>query len=127
VFEQPADPAVQTRHVEGLCRLTLLGLLPALAGRNLPAFGEALEEFNRRAGEPFAASQGGEYAGPAVAEAVAFLRRQGVRAVGQSSWGPTVFGVTDGTTKAEEVARAARAVFRNPSAVWVAAAWTGRG
>src|SRR5207244_3042946 len=47
-----------------LCRLVLLGLLPALHERDLPAFGEALYEFNRRVGEVFRPWQGGVYAHP---------------------------------------------------------------
>jgi beta-ribofuranosylaminobenzene 5'-phosphate synthase len=78
---------------DALCRIVLTGMLPALAGRDLDAFGEALHEYNARAGEAFAAEQGGSYADPAVAELVGLLRRAGVKGVGQSSWGPTVFAV----------------------------------
>lgn len=78
---------------DALCRLTLLGVLPALLQRDLPAFSEALFEFNYKVGEAFAAIQGGPYAGPAVAELVAFIRGQGVSGVAQSSWGPTVCAI----------------------------------
>jgi len=81
------------RRTESLCRLALLGLLPALADRDLPAFGEALHEFNRRAGEWFLPCQGGHYADAATEERITWLRRQGIRGVGQSSWGPTIFAV----------------------------------
>jgi predicted sugar kinase len=43
----------------------------------------------------FAAAQGGTYSSMRVAELVGFIRRQGVAGVGQSSWGPGVFAVTD--------------------------------
>jgi predicted sugar kinase len=59
----------------------------------LAAFGDAVHEFNRRAGEPFAAAQGGAYASPAIAELIVELRALGIRGVGQSSWGPTVFAM----------------------------------
>ena len=95
-----------------LCRLVLLGMLPALAEHDLEAFGEALYDFNCRAGEPFAPVQGGVYAGPRIAEVVAFVRQQGVRGVGQSSWGPTVFAVTEDEAGAEGTgAEDARAVY----------------
>jgi beta-RFAP synthase len=84
-----AAPALTER----LCRLVLLSLLPALAEADLEAFGEALFEFNVLAGEFFAPLQGGTYASPQVAERIAFLRREGVRGAGQSSWGPSVFAV----------------------------------
>jgi beta-RFAP synthase len=80
---------------EALCRLVLLGMLPALAEEDLSAFGEALFDFNARAGEVFAPAQGGTYAGAAVEELIEFIRRQGVAGAGQSSWGPGVFAVTD--------------------------------
>jgi beta-ribofuranosylaminobenzene 5'-phosphate synthase len=94
------------RTSEVLCQLVLLGMLPALAENDVDAFGEALFEFNVRAGEPFAAIQGGTYSAPAVAELVAFLRGLRVRGVGQSSWGPTVFAVPGDEQQATHLARA---------------------
>jgi beta-ribofuranosylaminobenzene 5'-phosphate synthase len=60
---------------------------------DIDAFGEAIHEFNRKAGEPFAASQGGVYASAEIARLIADVRECGVRGVGQSSRGPTVFAV----------------------------------
>jgi beta-ribofuranosylaminobenzene 5'-phosphate synthase len=82
-------------RTDALCRLTLLGMLPALVERDLAAFGEAVHEFNRKAGEWFAAWQGGVYSHPRVAELIALLRREGIRGVGQSSWGPAVFAIAE--------------------------------
>jgi beta-RFAP synthase len=90
-FEQLAlssSPAMTDR----LCRLVLLGLLPALVEEDFAAFSEALYEFNVRVGELFAPVQGGVYSDARTAGLVAWLRREGVVGVGQSSWGPTVFG-----------------------------------
>ena len=95
----PADDA--------LCRLLLLGMLPALADRDLPAFGEALHEYNVRAGEPFRSAQGGTFAAGS-AELIAWLRKQRLAGVGQSSWGPTVFAVVGDPERAETTAAAAR-------------------
>jgi beta-RFAP synthase len=80
-------------RTEALCRLTLLGILPALLERDLPAFGEALHEFNRKAGEWFQVWQEGVYSHPRVAELVDAIRGQGTAGAGQSSWGPTVFAI----------------------------------
>src|SRR5581483_5142729 len=88
-----------------LCRLVLLGMLPALAEEDIDAFGEALFDFNARVGEAFAPVQGGTYAGRRAAEAVALVRRQGVRGVGQSSWGPAVFAVVADPDRADDLAR----------------------
>ncbi len=83
----------RNQQTDALCRLALLGLVPALAAEDLPAFGAALTDFNRRSGELFAPVQGGPYASPRVAAVVAWLRAHGVAGVGQSSWGPTVFAL----------------------------------
>jgi beta-RFAP synthase len=99
-----AQLAASPTRTDLLCRLVLLGLLPALAERDLPAFGEALYEFNRRVGEAFAAAQGGAYAGPVVTGLVEWFRRQGVSGVGQSSWGPTVFAVVADEERGRDLA-----------------------
>jgi beta-ribofuranosylaminobenzene 5'-phosphate synthase len=98
-FQQLLDTGVASATTAALCRLALLGMLPALVERDLTAFGEALHEFNARVGEAFAPVQGGIYAHPRLAEVVAFLRAQSVPGVGQSSWGPAIFAVV-----AEDVA-----------------------
>jgi predicted sugar kinase len=87
-------------------------MLPALQGHDLPAFGEALYDFNLRAGHAFAAVQGGPYASRRAAELVAFLRRQGIRGVGQSSWGPAIFAVAEDSARAVDLAGRIRKHFR---------------
>jgi beta-RFAP synthase len=81
------------RETDVLCRLVVLAILPSLVERDLPAFGDALYEFNRRAGEMWKPWQGGPYSTSKAAEIVDFLRASGVRAAGQSSWGPAVFAI----------------------------------
>lgn len=76
-----------------LCRILLLGMLPALVEHDLAAFGEALCEFNRRVGEMFAPWQGGVYANPQTASVIEWLRGRGIKGVGQSSWGPAAFAI----------------------------------
>jgi beta-RFAP synthase len=92
-------------RTDALCRVVLLGMLPAAVAGDLDAFGEAVHEFNRWAGEPFARSQGGTYAGGGVAELVAAIRAQGVRGVGQSSWGPAVFALVGSEESARGLLR----------------------
>jgi beta-RFAP synthase len=96
---------------DALCRLVLLGMLPALAEGDLPAFGEGLYEFNRQVGEMFRPVQGGAYAHPRTEEAVALLCRLGVHGAGQSSWGPAVFGVAGDEGQAQSAAARLRARF----------------
>lgn len=91
--ERAAFASASAGDPEGLRRLADDAILPAARAGDAAAFGEAVHEFNRRAGEPFARAQGGPYASPAVADLIAELRSRGTRGVGQSSWGPTVFAV----------------------------------
>ncbi len=96
--------AARPSATDRMCRLLLLGVLPALAGGDLDAFGEALHEYNVRAGEAFAPAQGGTYSTPRVAELVAFIRSQGVKGTGQTSWGPAVFAVAGDEDRARALA-----------------------
>ncbi len=91
--ERDAFAAAAGGDPDALRRIAETAILPAAQAGDLEAFGEAVHEFNRRAGEPFAAAQGGPYASPAIAELIADVQTLGVRGVGQSSWGPTVFAV----------------------------------
>ncbi len=93
------DAAPQGR-TDQLCRLVLLGLLPALVNRDFAEFAEHLHRFNQLAGEAFRAVQGGGYASPRVHEQVEYLRGLGVKGVGQSSWGPCVFVLTSDAEQA---------------------------
>ena len=81
-------------HTDDLCRLTLLGMLPAVLEHDLPAFTAALGEYNAKSGELFAPVQGGPYTSGPVSELIAHIRGLGFEGVGQSSWGPAVFTVT---------------------------------
>ncbi len=53
---------------------------------------QVIEEYTSFAATLFVAQQGGPYNGPQVTEAVQSAKRVGLRGVGQSSWGPAVFG-----------------------------------
>ena len=93
-----------------LAQLAFTGIWPALLEADYATFGDALHEYNRLAGEPFAADQGGAYASPAIAATVARLRELGVTAAGQSSWGPTVYGICESPEQAEAVRHELREV-----------------
>jgi beta-ribofuranosylaminobenzene 5'-phosphate synthase len=80
-------------------------IVPAAERGDLVVFGEAVYEFNRRAGEPFAIAQGGVYASAEAERLIAELRELGVRGVGQSSWGPTVFAVVGDSDAALSLVR----------------------
>ena len=56
-------------------------------------FSHALAEYGERCGELFAHSQAGLYSSSAMEEVANRLKKNGILGVGQSSWGPTVFGL----------------------------------
>lgn len=108
----PAFPAATAGH---LCRLVLMRMLPALAEHDLDSFGRAVTEVQERVGDHFAPAQGGgRFASPAVAEAIEAMKALGVAGVGQSSWGPTGFGVVGSQAEAERVVAALALKNRMP-------------
>lgn len=101
----PAPDAAEVAHVS---HLVLMALLPALAEGDLPAFGAALSEVQRVTGGWWAPAQGGAFAPGASAALVAAMAAWGAHGVGQSSWGPTVYGIADGERAGAVLAARAR-------------------
>ncbi len=91
-------------------RLVLTALLPGLVTGDIDEFGAALSEIQREIGSMFAAQQGGVFH-PRAAPVVEALHALGVGAVGQSSWGPAVYGIVDGPERAADVAGRLRATL----------------
>ncbi|HEY1569268.1 MAG TPA: hypothetical protein VGF68_19730 [Solirubrobacteraceae bacterium] len=91
-----------------VARLLLTALLPGLMAGDIDEFGTALTAIQRDIGSMFAARQGGVFH-PRAAPVVEALEGLGVRAVGQSSWGPTVYGIVASPERAAEVADGLRA------------------
>ncbi len=98
-------PKVDERETDRLCRLVLLGVLPAAAEGDLEAFGAALEELQQRVGEAFAPVQGGRFAHQELPGMIELMRKSGLKGVGQSSWGPALYGFA----REDEEAREAQA------------------
>ncbi len=90
-----ALPPFPDEQAAQLCRVVLLGALPALAEADIVAFGAAVSELQRVTGDHFAPAQGGRFASPRVAAALAWLEQAGVPGLGQSSWGPTGFALVE--------------------------------
>jgi beta-RFAP synthase len=84
-------------------RLLLTALLPGLLTGSIGEFGVALAEIQREVGSMFAAQQGGVFH-PSAGPLVDALLALGVGAVGQSSWGPSVYGIVDNPELAADVA-----------------------
>jgi beta-ribofuranosylaminobenzene 5'-phosphate synthase len=101
-----ADPSV----ADSLSTLLTRQLLPAVAEGRLEAFGDAVGAFGRLNGAWYADEQGGVYRPPAGRVIDALSDVPAVRGVGQSSWGPAVYGVTDVSMAEEAIAATERAL-----------------
>ncbi len=88
---EAADPAV----ADEVAAVVAGRLLPAAATGDLPAFGAAVTEVDRRNGAWYADLQGGVYRPPAGELVAALSDCPAVVGTGQSSWGPAVYAVTD--------------------------------
>jgi beta-ribofuranosylaminobenzene 5'-phosphate synthase len=97
-------PPPPERDVERVAHIVLMTLLPALADADLPGFGSALSAVQEITGQWFASVQGGTFAPGASAEMVRRLSEWGAYGVGQSSWGPAVYGIVDGEESGRRLA-----------------------
>lgn len=100
----PRFPEAQAAEI---CRIVLMQVLPACATGDIAAFGAGITRMQDLVGDHFAPHQGGRYASPAVADALAMAAARGVAGYGQSSWGPTGFLLAG----SEDEARALTAVL----------------
>src|SRR5919112_2384828 len=97
-------PSPPDREVERVSHLVLMQLLPALVEGDLPSFGEALSAVQRITGSWFAAQQGGVFSPGPTEQLIAHMSSWGAAGVGQSSWGPSAYGLVDSTGAAAELA-----------------------
>jgi beta-ribofuranosylaminobenzene 5'-phosphate synthase len=88
----PAEEAAQA------ARLALLKVLPAVMEADLEGFGEGLEAMQRFGWKRVQFSRQSEVVHATVAE----MRRLGLKGVGMSSWGPTLFGFSEAGPAADQ-------------------------
>jgi beta-RFAP synthase len=96
-------PPMSAQEVGKICRLTMMKLLPSLIEHDIENFGEALTQIQIIVGEYFAAVQGGKYSSPVAKECTEHMQKLGAKAVGQSSWGPTFYGLVQGEKQARKL------------------------
>lgn len=111
-------PAPAAHDVERVAHLVLMQLLPALAEADLAGFGAALGLVQQITGGWFAPAQGGVFAPGETRELVERLRAWGAAGVGQSSWGPAVYGIVGDAATAGALAERARAALGAGGAVY---------
>jgi beta-RFAP synthase len=110
-------PSPSERDVEHVAHLVLMALLPAVADADIETFGAALTEIQEVTGRWFAAVQGGTFARGSEA-VLRTMRDFGAGGVGQSSWGPAVYGIVDGADAGARLADLVRGVSDHPCVVY---------
>lgn len=86
-----------------VCRLTLMKLLPSIVERDVAAFGEAITEIQDLVGSCFSSLQGGKFHSALSQRIACLMKGEGALGIGQSSWGPAVYGITADPEKAQAV------------------------
>lgn len=97
-------PAVPTHQRQLMIALVRDRLIPGVLQQDYEMFAAAVYEFGRNSGMFYQSVQGGPYNGTAVEELVHFIGKTGVPAVGQTSWGPSVFAISQHDQQSDELA-----------------------
>jgi len=106
--ELPSPPEGEPEKV---AHLVLMQLLPALVEQDLSSFGQALSAIQRITGAWFATQQGGVFAPGPTEKLIGMMEGCGAAGVGQSSWGPTAYGLVGTAGAAHALASELRQVM----------------
>lgn len=98
-----ALPATPASLAEKISRLVLIKMLPSIIDQDILNFGAALTEVQRLVGDCFAEIQGGRFANNSSDRTISFFLERGACGAGQSSWGPAVYALVDGTATARQL------------------------
>jgi beta-ribofuranosylaminobenzene 5'-phosphate synthase len=121
-------PPIPDALTDRLCRLVVLGLLPGVVERDLGAFGTSLTELQHLIGQCFAPAQGGRSLRPDLESIARYLVAEGLKGVGQSSWGPALYGFSEEPPEARSAilkGLTARLNLPPAAAFWTTASATG--
>ncbi|MFQ6129478.1 MAG: beta-ribofuranosylaminobenzene 5'-phosphate synthase family protein [Candidatus Hadarchaeaceae archaeon] len=86
-----------------ICHSLVMKMLPSIVERDIESFGQVLTEVQRLVGEAFSPYQGGVFGSKVASDIVERMLKDGAYGAGQSSWGPTVYGLVGGKAQAEEL------------------------
>ncbi|GAB6944317.1 beta-ribofuranosylaminobenzene 5'-phosphate synthase family protein [Vulcanisaeta sp. JCM 14467] len=86
-----------------LYKLLLLYLIPSITMNDIKTFGNALTKIQALVGQYFSKYQGGIYCCDETEFVIKSLLRHGAYGAGQSSWGPTAYGIIKGQRQAMKV------------------------
>ena len=96
-------PTMPPSDVGRICRLIIMKLLPSLMEHDIENFGDALTRIQSLVGKNFSPIQGGTYSSIEVKKCIESMTKLGAYGVGQSSWGPTSYGLVKGKRQAKSV------------------------
>jgi len=111
-------PPPPERDVERVAHRVLMALLPAIAAGDLATFGAALSDVQETTGRWFAPVQGGTFAPGIAGSLVRRMAEWGAAGVGQSSWGPAVYGIVDGDAACRELADRVRGALGSAGTIY---------
>lgn len=97
-------PPMSAEDVGRICRLIMMKLIPSLVEHDIRGFGEALTQIQATVGDHFAKVQGGKYSTEDAMKGTELMLKLGAYGVGQSSWGPTFYGLFSNERDAEKAA-----------------------
>lgn len=86
-----------------LYKLLLLYLIPSITMNDIKTFGNALTKLQVLVGQYFSKYQGGIYCCDETEFVIKSLLKHGAYGAGQSSWGPTAYGIVRGQRQAMKV------------------------
>lgn len=110
LFKKITAPANAARTI---CHLLIMKMLPSILEHDVVSFGQALTEAQRLVGKTFSHHQGGIFSSRLASEITDRMLKDGAYGVGQSSWGPTVYGLADGESHARELSKSVLEFLRD--------------
>lgn len=100
-FEQL--PPFTTRCAGALSRTLLLQLMPAVIEQDFSSFSTAVYKLQTTMSDYFATVQGGDVSEQGAQKILEYLREQGIKGTGQTSWGPTIFAIVESHARAQSL------------------------
>lgn len=88
---------------EKICYQLVLEMLPALVNEEIEKFGKSVSKIDELAGKAFSNTQGGIFKDKLLKRIKDKMVGLGVQGVGQSSWGPTLYGIVNSESEAERI------------------------
>ncbi len=100
LFKRVKSPARIAREI---CHLLVMKMLPSMVERDIENFGCALTEVDRLVGRAFSPYQKGKFHSKVVSDTINYMLEHEAYGAGQSSWGPTTYGLVENDIQANKL------------------------